>query len=98
MSAENGGVIAGQRGAGVSASVDDLLQQVRALIEQSENRQRRELALRLSQVAREVDTQHRADLVRIQQNLGAIEMETGAQIDQQRQLVDYLVRTSGGAK
>ena len=79
-------------------AADDMLQRVRAMIAESETRQQRELALRLAQVAREVDTQHRADLVRIQQNLGQMEMETGAQIDQQRQLMDYLVRTSGGAK
>ena len=47
-----------------------LLQRVRAMIDQSESRQQRELALRLSQVAGEVDTQHQADLLRIQQNFG----------------------------
>ena len=68
------------------------------MIEQSEIRQQRELALRLSQVAREVDTQQKADLLRIQQNLGQFEMQTGAQIDQQQQMMDYLVSTSGGAE
>jgi hypothetical protein len=77
---------------------EEMLQRVRAMIEQSEVRQQRELALRLSQVSREVDTQHRADLQRIQQNLGQFEMETGAQINQQQQQMDYLVRTSGGPK
>ena len=57
------------------------------MIEQSEIRQQRELALRLSQVAREVDTQHQADLLRIQQDFG-----------EQQNLMEYLVRTSGGAK
>lgn len=83
---------------GEVASTEQLLQRVRTMIEQSEIRQQRELALRLSQVASEVDTQHQADLLRIQQNLGQIEMETGAQINQQQQLMDYLVRTSGGQK
>jgi len=81
-----------------NTDVEQLLQRVRSMIEQSEVRQQRELALRLSQVAREVDTQQRADLLRIQQNLGQFEMQTGAQIDQQQQIVDYLVRTSGGVK
>jgi hypothetical protein len=81
-----------------AASVEQLLQRVRTMIDQSEARQRRELALRLSQVASEVDTQHKADLLRVQQNFGQLEMETGAQISQQQQLMDYLVRTSGGAK
>jgi hypothetical protein len=57
------------------------------MIEQSETRQQRELALRLSQIAREVDTQHQADVLRIQQEVG----------DQQN-LMEYLVRTSGGVK
>ena len=83
---------------GRAASTEEMLQRVRAMIEQSEVRQQRELALRLSQVSREVDTQHRADLQRIQQNLGQFEMETGAQINQQQQQMDYLVRTSGGLK
>jgi anti-sigma factor RsiW len=72
-----------------SPSVDheQLLQRVRAMIDQSEQRQQRELALRLSQVAQEVDTQHQADLLRIQQDFG-----------QTQELMEYLVRTSGGVK
>ncbi len=66
---------------------EQLLQRVRAMIDQSETRQQRELALRLSQVAGEVDTQHQADLLRIQQNFG-----------QQQEMMDYIVRTSGGQK
>jgi hypothetical protein len=69
------------------ADIVQLLQRVRAMIEQSETRQQRELALRLSQIAREVDTQHQADVLRIQQEVG----------DQQN-LMEYLVRTSGGVK
>ena len=64
------------------------MQRVRAMIDQSEQRQQRELALRLSQVAREVDTQHQADLLQIQQDFG----------QQQDATMDYLVRTSGGVK
>ena len=71
-----------------SLDTERLLQRVRAMIDQSEQRQQRELALRLSQVAREVDTQHQADLLRIQQDFG----------QQQEATMDYLVRTSGGAK
>jgi anti-sigma factor RsiW len=67
---------------------EELLQRVRSMIDQSEERQQRELALRLSQVTREVDTQHQADLLRIQQDFG----------QQQEATMDYLVRTSGGVK
>jgi anti-sigma factor RsiW len=71
-------------------SVDDerVLQQVRAMIGQSEQRQHRELALRLSQVVGEVDAQHRVDVERMQQDFGK----------QQEATMEYLVRTSGGLK
>ena len=49
----------------------DVLRRVRALIEESERRQQRELALRVAQVMRDVDAQRRADLVKIDQSLGA---------------------------
>ncbi|MBI2222628.1 MAG: zf-HC2 domain-containing protein [Acidobacteria bacterium] len=67
-----------------------LLQQVQDLIEQSELRQRRELALRMAQVVRDFDTQRQTDLVRIQQGIGQIEGNTAAD----RQLLNYLVRAS----
>ena len=79
-------------GPGGSDSYDSererLLQRVRAMIDQSEQRQKSELALRLSQVAREVDTQHKADLLQIQQDFG----------QQQDATMEYLVKTSGGVK
>jgi hypothetical protein len=70
-----------------AVDMEQLLQRVRAMIDQSEQRQQRELALRLSQVSREVDTQHQADLLKIQQDFG-----------QQQEALEYLVRTSGGVK
>ena len=74
---------------GASAiDTEQLLQRVRAMIDQSEQRQQRELALRISQVATEEHTQHQADLLRIQQNIG----------QQQDDFMNYLVRTSGGPK
>jgi anti-sigma factor RsiW len=76
------------------ASGDEVLRQVRALIEESERRQRRELALRVSQVTQDVEMQRRADLVRIEQNMGQIEGLTGAETARQRELLNYLVRVS----
>jgi anti-sigma factor RsiW len=70
-----------------AADTERLFQRVRTMIDQSEQRQQRELALRLSQVSREVDTQHQADVLRIQQEFG-----------QQQDALEYLVRTSGGVK
>ena len=71
-----------------------MLRRVQALIEQSEQRQQRELALRLAQVVRDVDAQRRADLLRVDQNLGQLEGQTGAAAAQQRELLNYLVRVS----
>jgi hypothetical protein len=76
------------------ATNDDLLRQVRALIEESERRQQRELALRVAQVSTDVESQRRADLVRIEQNMGQIEGLTGAEAARQRELLNYLVRVS----
>lgn len=67
-------------------AMEQLLQRVRTMIDQSESRQQRELALRLSQVAGEVDAQHQADLLRLQQDFG-----------RQQEMMDYLVRTSSGS-
>ncbi len=81
---------AGARAASLSPDGAKLLQQVQDLIEQSELRQRRELALRMAQVVRDFDTQRQTDLVRIQQGIGQIEGSTAAD----RQLLNYLVRAS----
>lgn len=83
--------LASDRGTqGRAVSNDELLQRVQALIDQSETRQRRELALRVAQVIRDFDTQRQTDLVRIQQGLAQIEGTTAAD----RQLLNYVVRAS----
>jgi hypothetical protein len=69
-----------------------LVAQMRTLIEESERRQQRELALRLAQVVQDVDSQRSADLVQIEQNIGHIEGLTAAQ----RDMMQYLVRVSEG--
>ena len=76
-----------------SAPIDrgDLLRRVETLIAASEQRQQRELALRLSQVMRDVETQRRADLVRIEQGMGEIEGLTGREAER---MINYLMRTS----
>ena len=71
-----------------------LLQQVQTLIDESERRQQRELALRLAQAVQDVDTQRRADLVRIEQGFGQIEGLTGQEAARQRAINSYLMRTS----
>jgi hypothetical protein len=71
-----------------------ILAQVRALIDESEQRQQRELALRTAQVMRDFDSQRRVDLAQIQRNFGQIEGLTGAEVREQRQMLNYLMRVS----
>ena len=83
------------RGVGASAmNEDSLLRRVRELIEQSEQKQQRELALRLADVVRDVDIQRRADQIRVQQTFGQLEGQTGVAVQQNRELLNYLVRVS----
>jgi Putative zinc-finger len=71
-----------------------LLSQVQSLVDESERRQQRELALRLAQVVQDFDTQRRADLVRIEHGFGQIESLTGQEAARQREITNYLVRAS----
>ena len=79
-----------------SAPVGDgqLLARVRTLIDESEQRQQRELALRTAEIVRDFDSQRRLDLAQIQRSFGQIEGVTGAEVRQQRQMLDYLIRVS----
>ena len=77
-----------------STSEEQLLTRVRALIEESERRQQRELALRTAQVMRDVDSQRQVDLAQIQNSFGQIEGLTGAEVREQRQMLNYLIRAS----
>jgi hypothetical protein len=80
--------------AATSVDRSDLLQQVRTLVDESERRQQRELALRLAQVVQDFDNQRRTDLVKIEQNFGQIESLTGQEAARQRAITNYLVRAS----
>lgn len=71
-----------------------LLEQVRTLIRESERRQQQELTLRTAQLVRDVDAQRRGDLARIERTFGQMEGTTGVQVEQQRQLLNYLMRVS----
>ncbi len=71
-----------------------MLARVSALLEESEQRQQRELALRTAQVVRDFDSQRRVDLAQIQRNFGQIEGLTGAEVREQRQMLNYLMRVS----
>ena len=74
----------------------EALRRVRALVEESERRQQRELALRLGEAVREVNVQRQADLVRIDRNIGAMQNNTGREMLRQRsEMLNYVtVRTA----
>ena len=78
-------------------TVDDaaVLRQVRDLVAASETRQERELALRFTQLVRDLDQQRRADLTRIQAGFGRLEDLTGVGVAQQREVLNYMMRVSG---
>ena len=73
-----------------------MLRRVRTLVEESERRQQRELALRLGEAMREVSVQRQEDLVRIDRNIGAMQSNTGREMLRQRSdLLNYVtVRTA----
>lgn len=79
---------------GKAMSDGEYMARVRQLIEASETRQQRELALRLTQVVRDMETQRRTDMARVADGLGVLEGRTGAAVAQQREMMNYLVRVS----
>ena len=75
---------------------NDTLRRVRALVDDSERRQQRELALRLAEAIRDINAQRQADLVRIDHNIGAMQNNTGREMLRQRnEMLNYVsLRTS----
>ena len=70
-----------------SVSEADTIRRVRALLDESEKRQQRELALRIAEVLRDVNRQRQADLVNIDRNLNLMQNKFGVEALQQRQEV-----------
>ena len=71
------------------------LVRVQRLIEESERRQQRDLALHFAQLMRETDAQRQADLGRIDQQLDRHQHLTEAEVVQHGEIMDYLVRVAG---
>ena len=81
-------------GGGKAMSDDEFMARVKQLIEASETRTQREMALRLTEVVRDMDTQRRADMRRVADGIGVLEGRTGAAVAQQREMMNYLLRVS----
>ena len=73
---------------------EEWLARVKQLIEASETRTQREMALRMAEVVRDMDAQRRADMRRVADGLGVLEGRTGAVTAQQREMMNYLLRVS----
>jgi hypothetical protein len=74
----------------------DVLERVKALIDQSESRQQRQLALRLQDLMHDFDTQRQADIQRVDQSLGQLEGQTATELARNHELVNSLVKVSQG--
>jgi hypothetical protein len=81
-----------------AAGSPDVAQQVRAILADSEERQRKEFAFRLAQAVRDLESQRSADLVRIDQNLRQLEGVTGEQVQGQHEMMNYLRRVSSSPR
>jgi anti-sigma factor RsiW len=80
--------------AGSRMSDAELLQVVRKVIADSEARQQRELALRVSQVVRDVDAARAGDLARVEQGLRQIQGLTDAELIRHRDTLNHLLRVT----
>jgi hypothetical protein len=76
------------------ASDEELLRRVQRMIDESEVRQQRNLALRMTEVSRDFAVQRQSDLVQIQQGLGRLEGRTEAEAARARELMNYIMRVS----
>jgi anti-sigma factor RsiW len=72
----------------------ELLRTVRKIIADSETRQQRELAMRLTQVVREFDATRAGDLARIEQGLRRVQGLTDAELIRHRDTLNQLWRVT----
>ncbi len=85
---------AGEAPGAAPAASADVLKRVEQLLAASESRQQQQLALRVSQVLHDVDSQHRADIARIERTVSPVAGLTATEIQEQRQMLNYLMRVS----
>jgi hypothetical protein len=80
-----------------AARIDDeaLMKRIRALLTESEERQRGELALRTAQVMRDMEIQRKVDMATVQQDISKIQGVTGAELKRQGDLTNILINRVG---
>ncbi|CAN5447443.1 MAG: zf-HC2 domain-containing protein [Acidobacteria bacterium] len=72
----------------------DVWRRVREIVAQSERRQQGEVRALMSQMVRELEGQRRSDIALIQQGMGQYHGLTNAEIAQQRDVINQLVRVA----
>jgi Putative zinc-finger len=72
----------------------EIIKRVRELLAQSEIKQQGELALRISQVIRDVDAQRAADLARIQRGLGRIDATVAEEAASHREMANVILASA----
>jgi len=79
-----------------SATMTDeaMLQRVRDMLDQSETKQQRMLAARLTEMTREYDARRRIDLVAIDQGMNRLQNTSGAEVRQYRDLIQRMYRAT----
>ncbi len=75
-----------------SASDSEIMRRVKSLVDESERRQQNELALRMGEAIRDLNSQRQADLRKIDQNLGLLQDRTGVEVLRNRQKLDYILQ------
>jgi anti-sigma factor RsiW len=73
-----------------SAADADVTRRVRALVEESEKRQQRELALRIAGLLRDVNAQRQADMIKIDRTLGVVQNNVGIEVMKTRQQMNQM--------
>jgi hypothetical protein len=80
------------------ASDAEILRKVRALIDETERRQQRELALRLAQAVTDFNAQRQADLRKIDSRIDSskndVQNSLGVEVLKQRQTLNYIMRVN----
>jgi hypothetical protein len=82
------------QGAPSAVNEDAVVHRVQALIDASEERQRRENITLISDVVRDYETQRRVDLRTVEERLGRIQGTTGLELQQHRDALNYIMRVS----
>jgi len=83
-----------QTAARPAANDAEILRKVRSLIDDTERRQQRELALRLAQAISDVNVARQADLRRVDLTLKSVENNLGVEVLKNRQSMQYLMRVN----